>query len=232
MSQIVSHYGLHMGDTGVAYLHQGRSLAMNFIGLAKASPFEVMNVGEKKLACPHLINGSAPNPDRVQWDLFCHLYRDPLVPYFLPIPRKMTDAIPFVNTVPLSLLTLLSRLSSPIYPVVHQVGNVSMGKVLSELKLTNVSPYVITNLKTEDQSFIEEVAQEARRSPRTLILCGDPMMIITFPMLRVSTNIDAYPEDTLQIAPMESLGAVALRRFARGEQIDAPWVRHVTTATV
>lgn len=232
MSQIVSHYGLHTDDTGVAYLHQGRSLAMNFIGLAKASPFEVMNVGEKKLACPHLINGSAPNPDRVQWDLFCHLYRDPLVPYFLPIPRKMTDAIPFVDDVPLMTLVLLSRLSSPIYPTVHQMSSLNMKRILSELKITNACPFVITNLKTEDQGFMEEVAREARRAPRRLILSGDPMMIITDPLVRVPTAIGGFAEVALHSAPMESLGAVALRRFARGEQIDVPWVRRDDAATV
>lgn len=227
MNQIVTHYGLH-DDDGVWYLHQGRKQAGNFISLNRPSPFEVLNEGGKKVACPHLINPSAPMPDRVQWELFLELYQDPLLKYFLPVPRQVTEPIAFVgdmNNELTMLLVLLSRLSSPIYPVVHQLKNLTFARIQAELRVTNLSPFVITGLQTSDQYEMERIATEARRLPRRLILSGDPMLVVRPPMERVPTYIQDFNEMTLHSAPMENLGAVAMRRFARGETINAPWVR-------
>lgn len=225
--QVVGHYGLHDAN-GVWYLHQGRKQAANFISLTRPSPFEVLNEAGKKFSCPHLINTSAPMPDKVQWEFFLELFKDPLLPHFLPVPRSMTDPIPYVvdaNNELMMSLVLLSRMSSPIYPVVHQIQHLNMPRIQAELRLTNVSPFVITNIKTENQYLIEEIANEARRCPRRLILVGDPMLVIRPPMMKVQTFIQDFDEMYLHSAPMESLGAVALRRWARGEQINTPWVR-------
>jgi hypothetical protein len=225
--QVVGHYGLH-SDDGVWYLHQGRKQASNFISLNRPSPFEVLNDQGKKQACPHLVNSSVPMPDKVQWEFFLELFEDPLLPYFLPIPRTTTESIPYVvdpnNELIMSLLAL-SRLSSPIYPVVHQIQHLNVPRIQSELRLTNIAPFVITNIKTENQYLIEEISNEARRCPRRLILVGDPMLVIRQPLMKVQTFIQDFPESKLHSAPMESLGAVALRRWARGEQINTPWVR-------
>lgn len=228
MTQIVTHYGLHADENGVWYLHQGRKQAGNFIGLARPSPFEVINEGGRKVACPHLINSSTPMPDRVQWDLFLKLFEDPLLKYFLPIPRKVTDPIPFVSDMNNDLtmvLVLLSRLSSPIYPVVHQLKHLTMARIQSELRVTNVAPFVITGLDTSDQAWMEQIVTEARRLPRRLIFAGHPMLVVRQPMERVPTFLQDFSDVELHSAPMENLGAVALKRWARGEQINSPWVR-------
>lgn len=229
MSEIKTCYGLHDAN-GVWYLHQGRKQVMNFISLSKPSPFEIQNIGGKKVACPHLINGSTPMPDRVQWDLFMEMYKDELVSYFLPIPRRLSDPIPYVSDVNNELtmyFVLLSRLSSPIYPVVHQFRNTTMNRIRDELTLTNVCPLVVTGFKTEDQLTVEQLATEARCSPRRLIMSGDPMLVVRSPLIQLQTYIHAFDEVTLHSTAMENLGAVALRRFARGEKIDAPWVKKV-----
>lgn len=228
MSQIVTHYGLHADDTGVWYLHQGRKQAGNFISLNRPSPFEVVNEGGRRVACPHLINSSAPMPDKVQWELFLEMYQDPLLKFFLPTPRVVTEPIAFVgdlNNELVMTLVLLSRLSSPIYPVVHQLKNLTFDRIQAELRVTNLAPLVITGLQTKDQYEMERIVTEARRLPRRLILSGDPMLVIRPPVERVQTYLSDFNEVKLHTAPMESLGAVALRRFARGEAINAPWVR-------
>lgn len=228
MNEIVTHYGMHQDPEGVWYLHQGRKQAANFISLSRPSPFDVINEGGRKLSCPHLINPSAPMPDRVQWEFFLELYQDPLLHYFLPTPRKTTELTPFVgdrdNSLTMSLV-LLSRLSSPIYPVVHRMGTLSEDRVRAELRLTNVAPLILTGLQTCDQAYIEDLVVEARRAPRRLILAGDPMLVIRPPMERIPTYVRDLDELKLHTAPMENLGAVALRRFARGEPINAPWIR-------
>jgi hypothetical protein len=227
MSVIKTNYGLH-NDNGVWYLHQGRKQVMNFISLSRPSPFDIQNLGGKKVACPHLINGSTPMPDRVQWDLFMEMIRDPLVEFFLPVPRKLEDLVPYVsdpNNDLVMYLVLLSRLSSPIYPVVHQCQNITMPRIRDELALTNVCPLVVTGFKTEDQAVVEQLAREARRSPRRLIMAGDPMIVVRPPLVQLQTFIQDFDEVTLHSTAMENLGAVALRRFARGEQIDAPWTK-------
>ena len=228
MTIIVNHYGLHADSTGVWYLHQGRRQAGNFISLSRPSPFEVMNEGGKKVACPHLINSSAPMPDKVQWEQFLEMYEDPLMKYFLPIPREITDPIPYLVDANHDLtmpLVLLSRLSSPIYPVVHQLRTLSFSRIQAELRITNVCPFVITGIQTSDQYTVEQIANEARRLPRRLILVGDPMVVVRTPMERVTTYVTDFEEVRLHTAPMENLGAVAMRRFARGEPINTPWIR-------
>lgn len=225
--RIVTYYGLHTSDEGVRYLCQGRRQAANFIGLNKPSPFEVLS-DKGRRACPHLINPSVPIPDKVQWSFFMDLYQDPLVKHFLPVPRRLHEPIPYLNDPGGAMtmhLVLLSRLSSPIYPVVHPLKGITNARIRDELSLTNLAPLVLVGFETSDQERLQELALEAPRAPRRLILAGDPLLVIRSPFQRVSTYIQDYDPIALNSAPMESLGSVALRRYARNEQIDAPWAR-------
>lgn len=220
----VSHYGLHYND-GVAFLHQGRN-ATNFIGLRSTSPFEV--VTQKNKACPHIINTASPVPDRTHWDLFLRLFQDPLVQAMLPVPKERSSLVPFFNDPNNELamdLVILSRLSSPIYPVVHPVGKHTVKQLIEELALTNIAPLVITGITQEEHNFMMSVVTEARTLPRKLIFTGEGNVPIVRPLERLSTDIWDFDDLTLAALPMESLGAALIRRFARGEKLDAPYVR-------
>lgn len=221
----VSYYGLHYTPEGVAFLHQGRSAA-NFIGLKSQSPFEVKQAKNK--ACPHIINTASPVPDRAHWDLFLRLVRDPLVEIMLPIPKERQNLIPFISDPNNELamdLVILSRLSSPIYQVVHPFEKFTQKQLIEELSLTNIAPLVLTGILPEHTNNVMAIAKEARLLPRKLILTGDPTIPITAPLYRLQTTIWDFDDLTLAGLPMESLGAAALRRYARGEQIDTPYPR-------
>jgi hypothetical protein len=227
-NQIVTHYGLHETPDGVKYLHQhGKSY--NFVGVQAPSPFRVQL--ETKWPCPHMINANAPFPDRVHWSIFMEMYRDDFVRKFLPLPRHRQDSIPFLsdpNNDKQMLLLLLSRLSSPIYPVVEHFERFNVERWTRDLRATNLCPLVLTGIKTHNQKAMEELASAALRSPRRLILVGDPMMVVRPPMERIQTLVEDLEQEKIYSLPLENLGAVMLRRFCRGEQLDAPWVKKET----
>jgi hypothetical protein len=225
MTTPVTHYGLHTSEEGVVYLHQGRG-ADNFIGLKAPSPFHVEL--RKAWACPHLINKSAPVPDIVHWEQFSRILGDQLVQAMLPVPRQREELIPYLsdpqNQLALILITL-SRMSSPIYSMVKPFNSMTQLQVMKELALTNVAPLVLTGLQTENQRDVEEMAREARLMPRRLILTGDPNLVIRTPLTRIQTTLWEVDELKLAGLPMESLGALLLRRYARNERLDTPLVR-------
>ena len=222
---IVTNYGIHRTPDNIAYLHQAGGRSLNFIGLAEKSPFEVAPI--KKLPCPHRINGAAPMPAKEHWAAFMELFPDPLVQEFLPIPRSLRDPVPFVSSAHVNdmLLFLLSKLSSPIHPIVKRFESYKISQLEVDMAITNVCPLVLTHVQTEHQAEVEAMCSIAKRSPRKLILVGDPIMVMRPPLASVDTNIEHYDEATLYSLPMENLGAVALRRWARGEQINSPWNR-------
>lgn len=218
MTNIVNHYGVHWTCEGVAYLHQASGKSENFIRLAEKSPFDV----ECKGKCPHSIMPGAPIPDRAHWELFLEAFQDELIQELLPIPRQQSRPIPFISDCDEMLLVLLSKMSSPIRPVVIRFDQL---KNYEELALTNACPLILTALEPKDQSAMEVTAKLARRSPRRVLFQGSPNMVITTPIKRIQTNLEDYDQTALYSLPMENLGAVALRRWARNEQVDAPWTR-------
>lgn len=226
---VVTCFGLHETSEGVKFLHQGNKKSYNFIGLRQPSPFKVeIKAGAKRSACPHLINANSPMPDRVHWDLFLKIYSDEFARKFLPIPRHRSELVPFLpdpNNDKHMLLLLLSKFSSPIYPVIKRFDSISIQYLEEDLNISNLTPLVLTDIETKDQLMMEQAAHIARRSPRRLILVGDPRMVIRDPIARYVTYVDGLDQDELFSLPMEHLGAVALRRYCRGEAIDSPWVR-------
>lgn len=225
MTDTVTHYGVHRTPQGVVYLHQGNHKAANFIGLSATSPFHVESGVTKQKACPHQINVGTPMPDREHWKAFREILKDDLTSFFLPIPRHFKDPIPYITDGDDMLLLLLSKLSSPVYPVVHRFEKFKLSRLESELVLTNVTPLVLTHIETKHQAQLEHIMSVARGAPRRLILSGEENMVIRSPMFRLKTYLDTFDQTTLYSLPMENLGAVSLRRWARGEVIDSEWVR-------
>lgn len=221
----VAHYGLHTDESGVMYLHQGRS-ANNFIGLRSQSPFAV-NL-RKPLPCPHLINAVAAVPDALHWQQFSGWLGDPLVQAMLPIPKGLNEPIPYLpdpNGEMAMRLTLLSKLCSPIYPVVIPLRKLTKNTLLAELATTNVCPLVLTGVQCEDNAYVNEIALEARLLPRRVIFTGDHRVVVRAPLARISTMVSVEDEIALAGLPLESLGALLLRRYARGERLNSEIVK-------
>lgn len=219
MTTPVSFYGLHSDHESVYYLHQGRA-SNNFIGLRTTSPFSVSL--RKSMPCPHLINQAAPIPDVAHWQQFSRWLYDPLLIAMLPVPRDRTALIPYFadpNNQLAMTLVILSRMSSPIYPVVKPLRSMTRAVILAELGLTNVCPLVLTNVQTEDNEYMFELAREARTLPRRLIFTGAAEVVVREPLLRLTTGLWDVDELAFAALPMEALGALLLRRFARYEPL-------------
>lgn len=222
---IVTHYGLHTSPDGIAYLHQGRK-ANNFLSMKQPSPFTVRT--KKSKPCPHLINPASTIPDRAHWSLFLRMMDDDLVREMLPIPKERNALVPFLadpNGELMMDLVMLSRLGSPILPVVVPFRKMTPRFFMEELSITNALPLVLTSITTADQADMEELARESRSTPRKLILVGSPNMVIRTPMKRITTDLWNFDKLEMQSLNMENIGAAVIRRHARGEKIDADFIR-------
>jgi hypothetical protein len=221
----VTHYGLHTTPDGVAYLHQGRK-ASNFISMRQLSPYEVTT--KRKRLCPHLINPASTVPDRAHWELFLRLFDDPLVQALMPIPKDRNSLVPYINDPNGELmmdLVMLSRMGSPVFPVVMPINKLPKATILEELSLTNVLPLVLTGVETADQRLVNELAVESRTLPRKLVFAGNEFVVIRNPLIRIATELWHFDRVELQSLNMETIGAAIIRRYARGERIDTEFVR-------
>lgn len=220
----VNHYGIHKQD-GVMYLHQGRA-STNFIGLRNPSPFLVQT--KKSRACPHIINTASPVPDRIHWDLFLSMFHDPLVLEMLPVPKERGSLVPYFNDPQNELamdLVILSRLSSPIYPVIQGIEKKNVKQFLEELTLSNIAPLVLTGVMPEHYDIMIALAMASRTLPRKLIFTGCSTVPTPPPLTRMNTHIWDFDDLTIAGLPMESIGGALVRRYCRGEVLEAPYPR-------
>jgi len=222
MTKSVECYGIHWADD-VAFLMQGRG-ATNFAGLKATAPFQVDNSHQVRF-CNHLVPTAAPLPDRVHWDAFAPMMKDPLVRAMLPVPKPSGDAgLHLVDPDgELDLpLVLLSKLGSPIHRVVQPFASMRPETVRRELTATNILPLVLTGATREDAEALATIVQSAAASPRRLVVTGSGDVDVPGPMKRIDTRIGEMPIIDLAQLPMEILGAAIIRRYCRREQLDAP----------
>ena len=86
---IVSYYGVHWAEGGIAFLEQEKG-GSNTLGLKEKSPFVVV-APQKNKRCNHLIPLATPNPDPVHWEAFKGiLEQDELAKAMLPTPKTGT----------------------------------------------------------------------------------------------------------------------------------------------
>lgn len=221
MSSIVSHYGIHWDNRGVAYLMQGRG-GTNAIGLKQKAPFEV-RLPSRKRHCNHQIPLSTPVPNDYHWDYFLQLLGDPLVDAMLPIP-KGDGGVYYVddpNGDLTSYLVLLSKLSSPIYPVVVPMWMTSIEAIIENLQETNVQPLVITQVEPKHGHELARIAGAAAMLPRKIVFSGSADVVVPPSMLRVKTALgdpeSPFTETDLLSLPWENLGAAVVRKWMRKE---------------
>jgi hypothetical protein len=214
----VGTYGLHWTNDGIAYLHQGRS-AQNFLSMKAPSPFLV--IPAKRLMCNHTFPTGAAVPDPIHWKQFQALARDPLVQAMLPVPKQDHEAGVFVmedtnDELNLTLLTL-SRMSSPIAPIVRPIWHYTLGELTIELDRTNVQPLVLTQANPKHQKVLDAIISQARYTARRVIVTGTADLIVSKPAQRLRTGLLAGEEGHIVSLPLETLGMTVLKRHARRE---------------
>jgi hypothetical protein len=224
----VSMYGLHWTPEGIAYLHQARG-SQNFLSMRAPSPFLV--VPSKRAMCNHLFPTGAPVPDVIHWKQFQALARDPLVQAMLPIPKQDHEAGVYVmedtnDELNLTLLTL-SRMSSPLTPIVRRIWYFSQSDLSNELDRTNVQPLVLTGATPKHQKLLDTVIEQSRYSARRVIVTGTADLIVSKPATRLKTALLAGEEGHIVALPLEALGMTVLKRHARREDplSDLPMAR-------
>jgi hypothetical protein len=214
----VQMYGIHWTPDGIAYLHQGR-VATNFLSLKAASPFVV--TGARRYPCNHLFPTGAAVPDMTHWRIFQKLAEDRLVRAMLPLPKAEHEAGMFViedtnDELNLTLLTL-SRMSSPIQPIVKPIWHFSAADLRRELYRTNVQPLVLTQANPKFQKVLDELIDVCQYVPRRVIVTGTADLIVRKPAERLRTGLKAGEESAIVSLPLEALGMTALKRYARRE---------------
>lgn len=217
MQNQVEHFGIHW-DGAIAWLIQGRG-GTNFVGLNKKTPFY-----GPKMMCNHLIPTAAPIPDKVHWEAFRKILKDPLTKVMLPIPRPAGDRAFYVEDPydDLNLyLSTLSRLSSPINSICKPAWMVKDKDVERRLQETNVQPWIITQMDTKHIDILNKVAKSTDYLPRVVIITGHGDVPVSKNLKKIETNIRDFPLEDLITLPLENIGATVLRRFTRKEPIDA-----------
>jgi len=215
---IVGHYGIHRTEGGIAFLEQQKG-GTNAIGLREKSPFKV-HLQKRYRPCNHLIPLAAPNPDAHHMEVFGKIYNDPLVQAMLPIPRNGVKT--FYCNDPHGELNMhlvnLSRLSSPIHSIVTPLWTVTMSTILEELTLTNVQPLVLTTFQAKDSQTLSDLSQAALFNPRTVVCTGaEDVVVPVVNAKRITTRIHEIPVTDLMGLPLESIGAVLVRKYMRKE---------------
>ena len=215
----VSYYGVHWSEEGVAYLHQGRG-AVNFLSLKAPSPFNVRPAS--RTPCNHLFPVSAPVPDPRHWEAFRKMATDPLIQAMLPLPKPAyTPGLYFIEDPGNELLRplyTLSRLSSPLEPIVKPVWTIGSNSGMQELGRTNVQPLVYTQLTYKNSGMLEEMKDLCYTSRRNIILTGSPTVIVTQPVEKIQTKLTIEDFDRLSQMPLENLGMMVLKRHMRRDE--------------
>src|SRR5687768_14639489 len=104
------------------YLMQG-GLSGNFIGLPAPPPF-TLEV-DKRASCPHLINLNDYVVDIKHKNKFVKLLKDSLFRQMLPFPKARGEKLSFFDDPyqdMLMILVSLSRLCSPVEPIIYPIS--------------------------------------------------------------------------------------------------------------
>jgi hypothetical protein len=216
MNNIVTHFGVHWDDTGVAFLMQGRG-STNALGLRKGPPFEVKLPSRAGTHCNHQIPLSAPIPNNHHWDWFEGISKDPLVEAMLPIP-KTADGLYFLKDTKAGLtdlVAMLSRMSSPIYSTVKFAWNVTEKAILKELEQSNIQPLILVGVTPKHSAMIDQISKAIAHYPRKLILIAEPDVIPPSNAEEIETDLKM--NINLTTLPWETIGARVVIKWMRRE---------------
>ncbi len=217
--KVVGYYGIHFDESRVAWLEQGRG-GTNAISLREKSPF-LVKLGSGRKHCNHQMPLAVPTPNDRHWDMFMSLLDDPLVRAMLPFPKKDAGLYYIAERERLvDFFVMLSRMTSPIYPAVVPFWTMEPQAVVHALGESNIQPLVLTGAKLADLVVIRQVATVALHAPRKMIISGVNEAVLSTAFQRIDTHLtepSRYDFNELNALPWEILGAVALRKWMRGE---------------
>lgn len=210
-------YGIHE-DSGTAYLYQDTCpFGWEFIGLNKRSKQSVKHL---KNQCSHTINVNLATRklSNNHWNRFKSLVSDPLVQAMLPIPNGKTyylDQSQLDSSA--NWLSCLERLSSPLHTWVKPLWSENVSGVVKQLKMTNIHPMVLTDISSSDHENALRLAKLNRTTPRTLILAGEPNLVLPPHVERITTNIESLIGlQELISLPLEHIGSYILAQHCKG----------------
>jgi hypothetical protein len=215
----VDYYGLH-SEGSVTWLVQGRK-GSNFVGLKAYCPFQTTGG-----MCNHMVPTAAPVPDRVHWDNWMRVFNDPLVQAMLPIPKPLGQNLFYVDDPYDDLgfyLATLSRLSSPIKQIIKPTWLLKAKALETELQTSNIQPLVLVQTDQKSQAIVDTIGKLALYMPRPVIFTGKSEVVVHAPIQRIKTQIRDFELTDLMMLPLENIGAAMIRRYARNEELDAPW---------
>ncbi len=227
MATEVTHYGIHWAPGApdkIAFLHQTRG-GFNAIGAREFSPYQVRLA--RRWLCNHLIALNAVNPARSHLTNFETLVaRNSLVRFMLPLPKdadpdtKHGVGIYLTDHLEDDLLqvTLLLKMSSPLKLPIFYANLSTARNLVDELGMTNVQPLVLAGVGARHMALLQDVVQAAPLAPRRLLV----LAARDVPPPRGVTVVEAdqmFGQDEIDLAalPWETLGAIVLRAYMRGE---------------
>lgn len=203
----------------MAFLHQDR--VQNALSAKVISPFKVQTV--KRYRCNHNIPLGATLPSQEHRDKLTELMDDSLVRVMLPVPRNITDPIPFVVDTGQNLrlvMHLLSKLSSPIIDVIHPAWASVIQNMTTELSATNVQPFVMSEVTSSYTEKLNRAVSVAITAPRRLIVMGHAHVALPKGCERIETGLGSMSAEQineLALLPWETLGAWIVRQYMRRE---------------
>lgn len=169
---LVSHYGVHRGEGGIAFLLQQRS-HQTLLERAIPCPFQISNA---RWRCNHNIDLSERNKE--------DLPDDPLVELMKPLPAPAGEAKVHWFKDPKGELTAtlfnLSRMSWPVKAIVRPGWSIDLTPQAEsafniEMMTTNVQPMVLTGVDGRLARKLPRLVEIATASQRRMILTGPHM---------------------------------------------------------
>ena len=226
--KVVSHYGVHLADDGVAYLEQARG-GTNAKGLAAKSPFRVTPSPSER-SCNHLITLNVQNPAQRHLSIISPLFSDQLLRVMAPVPQTRAKIFYLVDPDDSfrPVISTLSRMSSPIEKISFHATEINMEQALCELATTNVQPLVIRQCTVRYAEMLRRLHQLSAYHPRTILLSGENCLDwLDIPILQSRLiNVD---QELMALLPWESIGAMILRSYMKGHWRDG-WLARMPRA--
>lgn len=142
----------------------------------------------------------------------------PLVDDMSPVPREGPTQISYVPTglFAKSILTVLSRMSSPVRSSIRPFWSLKPVQILKELEKTNVQTLVLTDVTLDDRVKFDKVVSAASSFPRKLVLHGDAAMILSLSAVKTPVPPEWNLNDLIAL-PWEAYGAYLLRQHMLGK---------------
>lgn len=175
----------------------------------------------KKLHCNFRIHLPTKAVSEFAWAYFLEIARDPVIQAMTPVPKTnrglywLEDPGGRYNFV----LSMLARLSSPIYPIISPAHAMKLTVARTLLQESNIQPLIYTGVAYDSAQLLHLLAKEEEMAPRTLILTGGSDVPVPPAYKKIKFSKDLITRDVVELnqLPWESFGATVVRKVMRHE---------------